>query len=71
MNDLPPDDDERSPDGDEHASVNGAGPRDEGVRRSRTLFSGFVPVLVTERRRRLADLLAGTVVVREEAPTAQ
>ncbi len=29
------------------------------------LFAGFVPVLFTERRRGLADFLAGTVVVYE------
>jgi uncharacterized RDD family membrane protein YckC len=32
------------------------------------LFAGFVPVLFTERRRGLPDLLAGTVVLYEDAP---
>jgi uncharacterized RDD family membrane protein YckC len=31
------------------------------------LFAGFLPVLFTERRRGLPDILAGTVVVYDEA----
>ena len=31
------------------------------------LFAGFIPVLFTERRRGLPDLLAGTVVIHDEA----
>ena len=31
------------------------------------LGAGFIPVLFTERRRGLADFLAGTVVVYDEA----
>jgi uncharacterized RDD family membrane protein YckC len=33
------------------------------------LFAGFLPILFTERRRGLADLLAGTVVVYEHRPS--
>jgi uncharacterized RDD family membrane protein YckC len=32
------------------------------------LFAGFLPVLFTERRRGLADLMAGTVVVYDDVP---
>jgi uncharacterized RDD family membrane protein YckC len=32
------------------------------------LFAGFLPVLFTERRRGLADFMAGTVVVYADAP---
>ncbi len=30
------------------------------------LFAGFIPMLMTERRRGLADFMAGTVVVHED-----
>jgi uncharacterized RDD family membrane protein YckC len=32
------------------------------------LFAGFLPVLFSERRRGLADFMAGTVVVYADAP---
>jgi uncharacterized RDD family membrane protein YckC len=34
------------------------------------LFAGYLPVLFDSRRRGLPDLLAGTVVVYEDAPPA-
>jgi uncharacterized RDD family membrane protein YckC len=35
------------------------------------LFAGFIPVLFSERRRGLADYLAGTVVVYDPLPAAE